>query len=130
MHYHFRTRMSDPRIRRIIGRTRCVDISRGIAFEHHCLVSYGEWATRRRVHGRNGHAKTRRTQVVANLRNEAIARVVPSVRRAYARSFGVPDARRLPRWREQREARARNLSFSSRTRSSGVVRLSGRDESN
>jgi len=29
-------------IRRILGRTRCVGISRGIAFEHRCLVSQSE----------------------------------------------------------------------------------------
>lgn len=69
-----------------------------------CTIT--SYRTRRRTR-RRVHAKTRRTRVVANLRNEAIARVVPSVRRAYARSFRRLDARRLPRWREQRDERER-----------------------
>jgi len=55
--------------------------------------------------------------VVANLRNEAIARVVPSVRRAYARSFVVPDAGDACQDGENKERReSKNLSFSPRER--------------
>lgn len=81
---------------------------------------------RRTTKRRRVHAKTRRTRVVANLRNEAIARVVPSVRRAYARSFAVStrDACQGGENKERRESR--NLSCSSRTTcSSGVVVLVG-----
>lgn len=74
----------------VLGRTRCVGISRGIAFEHRCLISHGEWAAGRRVHGWNEHAKrTRRTRVVANLRNEAIA---PGWSRAWDARTHVPSS--------------------------------------
>lgn len=85
---------------------------------HYYLISHEE--------RRGGGACTQRREVVANLRNEAIARVVPSVRRAYARSFTVStrDACQGGENKERRESR--NLSCSSRTTcSSGVVVLVG-----
>jgi len=51
---------------------------------------------------------------VANLRNEAIARVVPSVRRAYARSLVVPmrDVARMERTKRGEETENLSLSLS------------------
>jgi len=52
-----------------------------------CAIASCRTENGRRVHERNGHAKTQRTRrVVANLRNEAIARVVPE-RETRVRTF-------------------------------------------
>lgn len=107
---------SNPLTRKLFG------ISREITF---APLPHIARRTRRRV-----HAKTRRTRVVANLRNEAIARVVPSVRRAYARSLAV-STRDACQGRENKEMRESwNLSCSSRTTCSVVRTHRGRREPN
>jgi len=59
------------------------------------------------------------TRVVANLRNEAIARVVPSVRRAYARSL-VVSMRDVAKMERTKRGETRNLSLSLSARESAT----------
>lgn len=69
-------------IRRILVRGSLFGILREITFAPLPHIARGNEEARAREDAEDA-------RVVANLRNEAIARVVPSVRRAYARSLAV-----------------------------------------
>lgn len=88
---------SNPQTRKFIRR-----------FTRNCFCTITSYRTRRRV-----HAKTR---VVANLRNEAIARVVPSVRRAYARSPSLSRRETLAKVERTKRCERAGISLAPRER--------------